>query len=453
MKNVILILLTFLVGCDSSKKKEEVNLSVKKFKLDNGLRTLLIKDKSLPLVSVRLYYNVGGKFEAKGLTGSSHFLEHMMFKGSKKFGPGAFEQLTNRNGGNNNAYTSFDSTVYYENVLSSDLNDVLDAEADRMINLALEEDSFKKEKNVILEERKIRYENSPWGKVFLTTMQNLFKGTPYGGSVIGHISDIKEVTRKQMYEYYQFFYAPNNVILVVAGDIDLNEIKKKVQDKFSSLKRSEKLDAFFDKFDKESSFEIKLGESKEIDLNARSANPIFMYAFPSYKITDRKGFILDLLSTMVGELKSSYLQQKYVYGDKPTLSSLSTGNYTLMHAGTFYFSGELLSKTSLKDFKSLIKEDLKDLCTKGINQKVLEATKNSFLSSYYSGLETNSGRAKFVGDREHFFGDYRFYKKEIDLYSNISLAEIKTECLKLVSSKESVFVTAWEKNPETGAKK
>src|SRR5690606_1475586 len=187
----------------------EISLDVKTHKLKNGLKILVVENNKLPIFSYYSYYKVGGKYEVKGITGATHYLEHMMFKGAKKYGPGDFDRIVEGNGGSNNAYTTNDLTVYYENLPSKHIETIIDVEADRMQNLLLEPAAFESERLVVLEERKMRYENRDAGKLYLEMMLEMFKDTPYGTSVIGNIEDIKNVPRERMLEYFKEFYAPN----------------------------------------------------------------------------------------------------------------------------------------------------------------------------------------------------------------------------------------------------
>ena len=164
------LLLALLAGCATSKGKEKtlsesIQLDVHEVKLDNGMTALIAPNPKLPIFSLYLFYKVGGKNEVPGITGASHFLEHMMFKGAKKYGKNTIDFIIEGSGGSTNAYTTNDQTVYYENLPSSQLEKMLDIEADRMENLLLDTDDFNKERAVVLEERKMRYENSPRGQL------------------------------------------------------------------------------------------------------------------------------------------------------------------------------------------------------------------------------------------------------------------------------------------------
>ena len=197
---------------------------------------LIVPNHKLPIFSLYLFYKVGGKNEVPGITGASHFLEHMMFKGAKKFGKNTIDFIIEGSGGSTNAYTTNDHTVYYENLPSGQLPIMLEIEADRMANLLLDPDDFNKERQVVLEERKMRYENSPRGQLYLEMMQNLYEGTPYGRSVIGDIADLKSVSREQIHKYFKRFYAPNNVALVLVGDVDPKNAEKLIRERFGKIR-------------------------------------------------------------------------------------------------------------------------------------------------------------------------------------------------------------------------
>ncbi len=242
-----IVLMTFLLilsSCSSLSKKGVTagqpagEIPVKKFVLDNGLTLLVSENDQLPIFSYYTFYNVGGRHESEGTTGATHFFEHMMFKGAKKYGPKQFDTTIEANGGSTNAYTNFDSTVYYQSMPSHMIEKIIDMEADRMENLLLEEESFEAERKVIFEERKMRYENSPRGQLYLTLMKEVFKGTPYGGSVIGSEQDLANLSRTQVREFFKNFYRPDNATIVIVGNVDADEVHSMVKEKFAHMEQT-----------------------------------------------------------------------------------------------------------------------------------------------------------------------------------------------------------------------
>ena len=267
-KGFLLIGVFSLMSCSTlvPSKKSELSLNLKVYKevLPNGLKVLIMENRRLPIFSYYTYFDVGGRHERKGITGASHFLEHLMFKGAKKYGAGEFDSLIEGNGGFSNAYTTFDNTVYHENMPSKSLPIIIDMEADRMVNLLLEPTAFEKERQVVLEERKQRYENRPMGKLFLSMMQAVFENTPYGGSVIGDIEDIKNVTRDQIYDYFKKYYSPNNAIIVIVGDVDTKKTMAMIKEKYGSLKANPNLKKLKEKMDDDEHVLCKRKDSVDV---------------------------------------------------------------------------------------------------------------------------------------------------------------------------------------------
>lgn len=454
MKLIWIAAILTLFGCatkdveNKKDKNELIHFDVKERELDNGLKVMVVENHKLPLVSYYTYFDVGGKFETPGITGSSHFLEHMMFKGAKKYPEGEFDKMVEGSGGKNNAYTTSDMTVYYESLPSEHIKKIIDVEADRMQNLALNPKSFASEKNVVLEERKMRYENSDRGKIYLSMMQNMFENTPYGIPVIGKIEDIKNVTRDQVFEYFKTFYAPNNAFIVIVGDVDADEVLDEVESRFGDIPKNKNLkEQKKDIFEKNGGFDFKgKYNGRHVKLHGDTKDPIFMLGFKGVRVGPRDAYVLDILSSMLGQGDSSFLSEQYVLARKPLLSNVYAANYTLLESGVFFVGGQLLKGSSLERVKNSLYSKIKNGCKNSLTQRQLQKVKNQYLVSYLSNLDTNQGIAKFIGDRQAFYGDYNFYKKEMDTYESIELEEVKTACEKYLNRKDSIFFSIWNKH-------
>lgn len=455
MKFFLLVFLMILGSCstlDSNHEENsnladaEINLDVTKLKLDNGLTILLHEDRRLPIIAYYTFFDVGGRYEQKGLTGATHFLEHMMFKGTNKFAQGQFDGIIESNGGATNAYTTFDSTVYYQTFPSSLIEKIVELEADRMADILLDENSLEKERSVILEERKMRYENSPGGKLFLETLQALYKGTPYGLSVIGDNEDIKALTRDNLKKFHSDFYAPNNAILVIAGDFETSKVIQMIKDHYGKIPSNTSMASLKKEMDSEERFTFKIKSGKDIDLYGSNPNPMFMIAFKGMAQGSRPALVLDMLSSILGDGNSSYFSEKYVKNKRPMLSNVYASNYTLKNSGSFLIGGELLSKTSISTFRKTMKQDFAKLCSKSIDERNLQKTKNQYLKYYYDAIKTNDGIAKFLGSNESVYGDYAHYKKELEIYNSITVDEVVEACHKIFNQQSPIFVTIWNKN-------
>lgn len=416
-------------------------ISVERTVLPNGLVLLVVENPRLPVFSYYTLYDVGGRHEREGTTGATHFLEHMMFKGSRNYGPGVFDGTIEGRGGSTNAYTTFDSTVYYENLPKESLAEIVSMEADRMEDLLLVPESVDRERNVIFEERKMRYENSPSGKLYLGMMQAVFEGTPYGGSVIGEVADLRRLTPDNLRHFHDLFYAPNNAIVVVAGDVDASEVRRLVGDRMGPLEPSEGLAALKAGQDAPGAFAHRGRYGRDVRLSGANPLPMFSMAFKGTALGTRRGFVLDILASILGDGESSWFSRRLVKGARPLLSSVSAANYTLRHNGVFFITGHLKEGATLRAVKARLLREIRDVCGKAVTPRSVQKTKNQYLVRQFQEIQTNAGVAEFLGLRELYFGDYEFYKKELEIYRSIQPEETRRECEELFRGGEQIFVS------------
>uniref|UniRef100_UPI0025DAC1B8 M16 family metallopeptidase n=1 Tax=Sulfurivirga sp. TaxID=2614236 RepID=UPI0025DAC1B8 len=205
-------------------------------RLDNGMTVLVKEDHRAPVVAHMVWYRVGGNFEPNGLTGISHMLEHMMFKGTDRLAPGEFSRRVSRMGGRENAFTSRDYTAYFQIVGRQHLAEVMALEADRMRHLKLREDEFQKERKVVAEERRWRVEDNPEARLSEQFNAAAFVNSPPHHPVIGWMTDIQHYTLDDLKAWYRRWYAPNNAILVVVGDVTPEEVMKLARKTYGKLK-------------------------------------------------------------------------------------------------------------------------------------------------------------------------------------------------------------------------
>jgi zinc protease len=310
-----------------------------------------------------------------------------------------------------------------------------------MENLLLDPEDFKKEREVVLEERKMRYENSPRGQLYLELMQTLYKGTPYGRSVIGDIPDLKSVTREQIFAYFKRFYAPNNATLVLVGDVDVSEAKKFITESFGKVPASPSVDKDHSDL-KDEDFAPKWTTDQIVQKKGESPNPLFMLAFPTFKSGAPKGYALDVLASIIGSGKSAPLITQYTLIEKPVATSMYASHQSLEKSGFMFVGGELVRGVKLPEFRKNLMASLKGFCESEITDRNIQKVKNNYLTDLYRGLDTNAGLAQFLGDRQLHFNDWRFYKQELDMYEKVTVADVKSVCHE-VFVKPSVFVSVW----------
>ncbi|MCK4237170.1 MAG: insulinase family protein, partial [Candidatus Krumholzibacteria bacterium] len=201
----------------------EIELDVTETMLDNGLKVILMEDHSVPVISYQTFFRVGSRNERPGITGISHFLEHMMFNGAKRYGPKEFDRILESNGGYSNAFTSRDMTAYYEDFASDVLELVVDLDSDRMASLALDPKYLVSEMGVVKEERRLSIDNSIRGQMREELYALAYKAHPYKWPVLGWMSDLEGIDRSDCVNYYRTYYSPNNAVMIVVGDFDTEE--------------------------------------------------------------------------------------------------------------------------------------------------------------------------------------------------------------------------------------
>lgn len=454
--SISIICLVFLMGCAMNEKKkieqatldavDNIQLKIAEKDLSNGLKIIAIENRKLPLFSFYTFVKAGGRHELGGFTGGSHYLEHMMFKGSKKYGPGEFEKAIEGNGGSNNAYTNADMIVYYESLPIDAFEKIVDVEADRMFNLRMLPESFEKERSVIFEERKYRYENSPRGQLLLKTLTEAYKGTPYETPVIGYVKDLKSVTIDQMQKYYETFYDPANMIVVVSGDFSASDAIDAIAEKFEDVKSKGDFKKVKAKIDRPENYQFRKDWGETYSIKGATPLPMFMLAFQSDEIGGKDSFVMDVLASAIGGGESSYLNQNYVKTKRPMVSNIYSFNYNMQQSGLLMIGGQLLKGMSPKKFELRIRKDLNNICSKALSAREVQKVKNQVLVDYFSQFESNSGLAHLVGKRQVYYKDPHFYKKEISKYLSVELDQVKDLCERRIQNAKPIFVSVWSQH-------
>jgi len=463
-KWICLVLFTLLILPSCSTKSDQgpgyrlfgsknmsdhlIDIKAKKYTLENGLRVIIHENHKLPIYSYYTFFDVGGRFEPAHLVGGTHFLEHMMFKGAKKHGPGVFDNMVEGSGGSNNAYTSRDLTVYDNHMPTGTIEQMIDLEVDRMQNLLLEPVSFETERKVILDERLRNYDSNPRNLLFLKMMDAIFENTPYGRSVIGTSEEIKNIKREEMLKYFHNNYAPNNAVIVISGDVNESEVMKNITQIYGPLQASADLFEYKEKINQETLYQHQGRYRRDIEIHGVNPYPMYILAYKGEKVGSRKGFVLDILASILGSGESSYLNLEFVHAKKPVLSSIYAGHYALFKNGVFMIGGEMLPHQKLKPHKTKLISSLKKLCNdqQFAMERAVKKIKNQYLVQTVNQLKTNEGIAHLLGMEEIAYGDFEYYKKEFEIYNSITAAEVVRVCNELFSSDEHIFVSIWKKH-------
>ena len=365
------------------------------FTLANGMKVVVIPDRRAPVVTHMVWYRVGSADEEPGLSGLAHFLEHLMFKGTKKIPPGEFSKIVAANGGQDNAFTSQDATAYFQRVSKGILPLVMEIEADRMANLTLDEKSVLTERDVILEERRARVENDPASILNEQMMAALYQSHPYGIPVIGWRHEIAELSREDALEFYRRHYAPNNATLVVAGDVSAAEVKKLAESTYAKIAANTAIGA------RERPKEPPHRASRRLKLEDPRAGKATMhriYTAPSYT-TAKPGEAeaLDLLLKVTASGTTSRLYKALVVEQKKAASASGWYSGSGLDSGRIGFAAVAADGTSLEEVEKAMDEVIADVAANGVTQKELERARDAYIADYVYGADSQTRLAQRYG--------------------------------------------------------
>ncbi len=287
-------------------------LTVQEFTLANGLKVLLVEEHKAPVITVQIWYKVGSRNEIMGRAGLSHMLEHMMFKGTPKYGKGEFSKIIEKNGGNDNAFTSQDYTAYFENLAADKLELALELEADRMKGLLLDDKEFQLEREVVKEERRLRVEDVPMAYLIEQMHAQAFMVHPYHWPIIGWFNDLDAMTREDLKTYYEKYYVPNNATLVIVGDVKAETALPLIRKHFEGIPQGSPPPSL-------SVVEPEQKGERRIVVKRDAQLPFiyFGYKVPNFKSRDVHA--LAVLETILSTGKSARLYDALVYRKKQAL--------------------------------------------------------------------------------------------------------------------------------------
>jgi len=409
------------------------------FMLSNGMQVVVIPDHRAPVVTHMIWYKVGAADEPKGVSGIAHFLEHLMFKSTDKIAIGEFSKIISRLGGQDNAFTGQDATSYHQRIAKDRLGTLMEMEADRMVNLRLTEDEVLMERNVILEERRSRIENNPNAMFDEQMAATLYRAHPYGIPVIGWGHEMKKLSREDAMRFYQHFYAPNNAILVVAGDVTPEEVKKLAEETYGKIPANPEVN--HRERPKEPPF-IAARRLEYKDPRAGNASLHRYYVAPSYLTAEPgEAEALDLLFKIVADGATSRIYKKLVVDEK--IAATSGGDYSGwgLDSGAISIYAVAAEGVGLDTIEAKVDEVLDDVRAKGVTEAELARAKKTFLADHIydsdnqARLARRYGWALVVGRK---VGDIEDWPNAI---SKVTLQDVQNVAAKYLDMRRSI--TGW----------
>ena len=365
------------------------------FNLDNGMQVVVIPDRRAPVVTHMVWYRVGAADEPPKASGIAHFLEHLMFKATENMPAGEFSKTISRMGGQDNAFTSQDATAYFQRIARDRLPTVMRMEAERMTKLRLEEKEVLTERKVIIEERLSRTDNNPQALLGEEMNAALYRSHPYGTPIIGWMHEMEKLSKKDAQDFYERFYAPNNAILVVAGDVTADEVRELAKEHYGKIPPNAKVAPYA------RPTEPPQRAPRRMELiDKRAGEPIFQryYMAPSYvSAPPGDAEALDLFMKIVASGTTSRMYKDIVV--KRKLAS-STGGYYAGYGkeyGRIVVYGVPTKGTDIAELEAAIDGVLADTIANGLTEKELERAKKVYLADYIYESDSQSALARRYG--------------------------------------------------------
>lgn len=416
---------------DSSDLK--ISLPVTKFVLKNGLTVLLLEDHTVPMISYHTWYRVGSRDEAPGVTGAAHMLEHMMFKGAKKYSGKDFDRTLHENGITNNAFTSSDYTGFYENIPSDKLELIMDIEVDRMSSLLINPDDLKSEKEVVAEERRWRVDNNPMGVLREQMMSTIFKKSNYRWPVIGYMKDIQDYDAEKLRYFYNSYYGPNNAVLVIVGDFKTSKVKSLVEKYYGKL---EKREIPQKDYPAEPVQKVQQNAITRRDVQ----NSSFVVAFQAPKQGDADMYAMDLAANILGNGSSSRLYRRLVYQQQQATSAYAY-NHTLKDAGIFAVGVNMKPGLETSSALESVYNEVYKMRTQKVTDKELEKAKTQVMKDYVDSLRTMDGKARALAVNEIVTGSYDSLFSDLEKYQAVTADDILKAMAKYTQQNQRSIIT------------
>lgn len=423
--------LTALLIAGLATNAQEVKFE--EYDLSNGMHVILHQDNTAPVVTTSVMYHVGAKDEQPDRTGMAHFFEHLLFEGTENIERGEWFKIVTSNGGSNNANTTDDRTYYYEVFPSNSLELGLWMESERLMHPIINQIGVDTQNEVVKEEKRLRVDNSPYGKFIEEIKLNIFKKHPYKGTVIGKMAHLDAASLEEFQAFNKKFYVPNNAVLVVAGDIDIASTKKMVKDYFGPIPRGEDITRNFPKEDPIT----QTIKAKAYDANIQI--PAIMAAYRTPAMAERDAYVLDMLSSYLSGGKTSKLYKKLV-DDKKMALQVGAFNQGQEDYGTYIIYGLPLGEVKLENLLAGIDEELVKVQNNLISQKDYQKLQNQFENNFVNSNSSVSGIANSLARYYMLYNDVNLINNEINIYRSITREEIQAVAKKYLNPNQRVVL-------------
>jgi zinc protease len=435
--SVIMLLLLFLLSCAHTRTVGNVTTekegTLYKEVLPNGLKVFVLKDPNAPLAVFQIWYNAGSIHEQVGKTGLSHLLEHMMFKGTPKYGPKVFSKLISRAGGIDNAGTSRDYVFYYQKLAPDKLYLSIELEADRMRNLVMDPGETLSERAVVMEERRMRYDDDPQSVVYEEVMSTAYKNIPYRWPVIGWMEDLKRITRDDLYAYYRKNYVPNNAMIIVAGNLDVDKVLGRIEREFGTILAGEEI-LNPDIGEPEQLGERRLYVKKEAEL------PYVLCAYKAPNMSGEDGYALEVLATILSGGKSSRIYRSLIDKKRIALSADASYDSLEKYPSLFYLDATALPGKSIGEVEKALYEEVEKIKKEPPDEREVQKAKNQIEAGFIMSQDSLFSQAQMIAMFE-MLGGWKLIDRYFEGIRKVKPQDVQRVAQKyLVEDKRTVGV-------------
>jgi predicted Zn-dependent peptidase len=402
--------------------------------LDNGMHVIYSIDKSAPVVSTVVHYKVGSRDEDPERTGFAHFFEHLMFEGTKDIERAHIDKYVNEAGGNLNAHTSFDETVYKFTVPSNQIKLALWIESQRMRHLLVDNTGLETQRGVVKEEKKQRYDNSPYGTWFEKMMSYLFNGGSYAWTPIGQAQHIDFASLEEFKAFYNNFYQPNNATLVIAGDFNIDDAKQYVRDYFGHYPKG--------KEPKRSEFTLKsLDQTYTEEVKDKMAQlPALFMGFRGPKMGEKDYYAMQYANQILATGESSRLYRRLVDQEQTAVQAVSN-MMGLEKSGAIMFIGIPSVGTEPDVVQKQILEEVKKMINEGITDEEFEKARNILEASFVNGKKNTLEKAMSLARYHTYYGNADLINTEIEKYMDVKKEDVVNVVKKYLNTDNKVVLT------------
>jgi predicted Zn-dependent peptidase len=419
-------------------------IAFEKYTLPNGLKVILHKDNTAPVVAVTALYHVGSKNEDTARTGFAHFFEHLLFEGSENIKRGQFDKYVTNAGGVLNANTSQDRTFYYELLPSNQLKLGLWLESERMMHAKIEDIGVNTQREVVKEEKRQRIDNQPYGSILTEILKRAYKEHPYRWAPIGSMEHLNAARLNEFIDFYKTFYVPDNCVLSIAGDIDINETKKQVEQYFAAIPKGTK------PIPRPNVTEKPLGSEVRDVIEDNIQLPAVIQAYRAPKQGSDEYYAFRMLSTILSGGPSSRMNKTIVDERQMAVAALSLPFFN-EDAGLFLNYAIAAMGVKPEALEKVVDSVVGTLKTGGVSEREFQKVKNQIETSFVTANATMAGVAESLANYEVYFGDANLINTELARYNKVTRDDILNVAKKYLNKDNRVVLYYVPKGSKSAA--